>query len=180
MPDAMVFATGAHDQAHERTGDRPVCVGASGRGQVSSGQFLWERQPAPTAEHQHREGLSFWQAVKTMFSSGRREVRAPIHAGGFFIRPASICAFPSSLVRFFAIGIEHALDVPIQRAHEAGSAAACCIHSLRDALLKWRVRCFYRAMTGASHGKRDRFRQITNENHLCLFLNSSPRLLRAA
>jgi hypothetical protein len=24
-------------------------------------------QPAPTAEHPHREGLSFWQAVKTMF-----------------------------------------------------------------------------------------------------------------
>jgi hypothetical protein len=24
-------------------------------------------QPAPTAEHQHRESLSFWQAVKTMF-----------------------------------------------------------------------------------------------------------------
>jgi hypothetical protein len=24
-------------------------------------------QPAPTAEHQHPEGLSFWQAVKTMF-----------------------------------------------------------------------------------------------------------------
>jgi hypothetical protein len=24
-------------------------------------------QPAPTSEHQHREGLSFWQAVKTMF-----------------------------------------------------------------------------------------------------------------
>jgi hypothetical protein len=24
-------------------------------------------QPAPTAEHQHREGLSFWQAVKTRF-----------------------------------------------------------------------------------------------------------------
>jgi hypothetical protein len=24
-------------------------------------------QPAPTAEHHHREGLSFWQAVKTMF-----------------------------------------------------------------------------------------------------------------
>jgi hypothetical protein len=24
-------------------------------------------QPAPTAEHQHREGLSFFQAVKTMF-----------------------------------------------------------------------------------------------------------------
>ena len=24
-------------------------------------------QPAPTAEHQHREGLSFWQAIKTMF-----------------------------------------------------------------------------------------------------------------
>jgi hypothetical protein len=24
-------------------------------------------QPAPTAEHQHGEGLSFWQAVKTMF-----------------------------------------------------------------------------------------------------------------
>ena len=24
-------------------------------------------QPAPTAEHQRREGLSFWQAVKTMF-----------------------------------------------------------------------------------------------------------------
>jgi hypothetical protein len=24
-------------------------------------------QPAPTTEHQHREGLSFWQAVKTMF-----------------------------------------------------------------------------------------------------------------
>jgi hypothetical protein len=23
-------------------------------------------QPAPT-EHQHREGLSFWQAIKTMF-----------------------------------------------------------------------------------------------------------------
>jgi hypothetical protein len=21
----------------------------------------------PTAEHQHREGLSFWQAIKTMF-----------------------------------------------------------------------------------------------------------------
>jgi hypothetical protein len=24
-------------------------------------------QPAPTAEHQHREDLSFWQAIKTMF-----------------------------------------------------------------------------------------------------------------
>jgi hypothetical protein len=24
-------------------------------------------QPAPTAEHQHPEGLSFWQAVKTIF-----------------------------------------------------------------------------------------------------------------
>jgi hypothetical protein len=24
-------------------------------------------QPAPTVEHQHREGLSFWQAIKTMF-----------------------------------------------------------------------------------------------------------------
>jgi hypothetical protein len=24
-------------------------------------------QPAPTTEHQHREGLSFWQAIKTMF-----------------------------------------------------------------------------------------------------------------
>jgi hypothetical protein len=24
-------------------------------------------QPAPTARHQHREGLSFWQAVRTMF-----------------------------------------------------------------------------------------------------------------
>jgi hypothetical protein len=24
-------------------------------------------QPAPTAEHQHREGLSFWQAIKTRF-----------------------------------------------------------------------------------------------------------------
>jgi hypothetical protein len=24
-------------------------------------------QPAPTAEQQRREGLSFWQAVKTMF-----------------------------------------------------------------------------------------------------------------
>jgi hypothetical protein len=24
-------------------------------------------QRAPTAEHQHREGLSFWQAIKTMF-----------------------------------------------------------------------------------------------------------------
>jgi hypothetical protein len=24
-------------------------------------------QPAPTAEHQHQEGLSFWQAVTTMF-----------------------------------------------------------------------------------------------------------------
>jgi hypothetical protein len=24
-------------------------------------------QPAPTAEHQHREGLSFWQAIKMMF-----------------------------------------------------------------------------------------------------------------
>jgi hypothetical protein len=24
-------------------------------------------QPAPTSDHQHREGLSFWQAVKTMF-----------------------------------------------------------------------------------------------------------------
>ena len=24
-------------------------------------------QPAPTAEHKHREGLSFWQAIKTMF-----------------------------------------------------------------------------------------------------------------
>ena len=24
-------------------------------------------QPAPTAEHQRREVLSFWQAVKTMF-----------------------------------------------------------------------------------------------------------------
>ncbi|MET3839086.1 hypothetical protein ABIE49_001164 [Bradyrhizobium sp. OAE829] len=24
-------------------------------------------QPAPTVEHQHREGLSFWQAIKTRF-----------------------------------------------------------------------------------------------------------------
>jgi hypothetical protein len=24
-------------------------------------------QPAPTAEHQHSEGLSFWQAIKTVF-----------------------------------------------------------------------------------------------------------------
>jgi hypothetical protein len=24
-------------------------------------------QPALTAEHQRREGLSFWQAIKTMF-----------------------------------------------------------------------------------------------------------------
>ena len=24
-------------------------------------------QPVPTAEHQRREGLSFWQAVKTIF-----------------------------------------------------------------------------------------------------------------
>ena len=24
-------------------------------------------QPAPAAEHQHPEGLSFWQAVRTMF-----------------------------------------------------------------------------------------------------------------
>lgn len=24
-------------------------------------------QPAPTAEHQHREGLSIWQAIKTRF-----------------------------------------------------------------------------------------------------------------
>jgi hypothetical protein len=24
-------------------------------------------QPAPTADHQRREGLSFWQAVKTRF-----------------------------------------------------------------------------------------------------------------
>ena len=24
-------------------------------------------QPAPTAAHQHREDLSFWQAIKTMF-----------------------------------------------------------------------------------------------------------------
>jgi hypothetical protein len=24
-------------------------------------------QPAPTAKHQHREGLSFWKAIKTMF-----------------------------------------------------------------------------------------------------------------
>jgi hypothetical protein len=24
-------------------------------------------QPAQTAEHQHREGLSFWQAIKTVF-----------------------------------------------------------------------------------------------------------------
>ena len=26
-----------------------------------------ESHSAPTAEHQHREGLSFWQAIKTMF-----------------------------------------------------------------------------------------------------------------
>jgi hypothetical protein len=25
-------------------------------------------QRAPTAEHQRREGLSFWQAIKTMFN----------------------------------------------------------------------------------------------------------------
>jgi hypothetical protein len=25
-------------------------------------------QPVPTTEHRHREGLSFWQAVKTMFN----------------------------------------------------------------------------------------------------------------
>jgi hypothetical protein len=24
-------------------------------------------RPTPTAEHQHQEGLSFWQAIKTMF-----------------------------------------------------------------------------------------------------------------
>src|ERR1700686_2555539 len=28
-------------------------------------------QPAPTAEHQHREGLTFWQAFKTMFKETR-------------------------------------------------------------------------------------------------------------
>jgi hypothetical protein len=29
-------------------------------------------QPAPTAEHQHREGLSFWQAVDVQVDSSRR------------------------------------------------------------------------------------------------------------
>jgi hypothetical protein len=29
-------------------------------------------QPALTAEHQHREGLSFWQAIKTRFNSSGR------------------------------------------------------------------------------------------------------------
>jgi hypothetical protein len=32
--------------------------------EAESGETI---QPAPTAEHQRREGLSFWQAVKTMF-----------------------------------------------------------------------------------------------------------------
>ena len=30
-------------------------------------------QPAPTAERQHREGLPFWQPIKTMFKWTRRD-----------------------------------------------------------------------------------------------------------
>jgi hypothetical protein len=77
------------------------------------------------------------------------------------------------------VGIEHAHDVTVLR-FIPPMRGSMLYPRLRDALLEWRVRCFYRAMTDASHGKRDRFRQITNKNRLCSFLNSSARLLRAA
>jgi hypothetical protein len=34
---------------------------------LEAGDSVSAIQPALTAEHQHREGLSFWQAIKTMF-----------------------------------------------------------------------------------------------------------------
>ena len=42
-------------------------------------------QPAPTAEHQHREGLSFWQRSRRCSSrrGGTMRGGAPVHAGGF-------------------------------------------------------------------------------------------------
>jgi hypothetical protein len=37
------------------------------RARLEASEPMSALQPAPTAEHQRREGLSFWQAVKTMF-----------------------------------------------------------------------------------------------------------------
>jgi hypothetical protein len=37
------------------------------RARLEASEPMNALQPAPTAEHQRREGLSFWQAVKTMF-----------------------------------------------------------------------------------------------------------------
>ena len=37
------------------------------RARLEASEPVSALQPAPTAEHQRREGLSFWQAVKTMF-----------------------------------------------------------------------------------------------------------------
>jgi hypothetical protein len=37
------------------------------RARLEASEPMSALQRAPTAEHQRREGLSFWQAVKTMF-----------------------------------------------------------------------------------------------------------------
>jgi hypothetical protein len=37
------------------------------RARLEASEPVSALQPAPTAEHQRREGLSFWQAVKAMF-----------------------------------------------------------------------------------------------------------------
>ena len=37
------------------------------RARLEASEPMSALRPAPTAEHQRREGLSFWQAVKTMF-----------------------------------------------------------------------------------------------------------------
>ena len=37
------------------------------RARLEASEPVSALQPVPTAEHQRREGLSFWQAVKTMF-----------------------------------------------------------------------------------------------------------------
>ena len=37
------------------------------RARLEASEPMSALQSAPTAEHQRREGLSFWQAVKTMF-----------------------------------------------------------------------------------------------------------------
>ena len=55
-------------------------------------------------------------------------MRAPVHAGGFIIRPASTSTFPNVL----AIWIELALNVAIQCPHDADPREHCRAARRRD------------------------------------------------